>query len=284
MRNKFQIYLFFLFLCTWFVSCKKVPSGILSEKNMQSVMADVQLAEAMITSDYSAYSKEGSKEALFTSVFQKHNITQAQYDSSLVWYGRNMDIYMRVCDAVIAQLDKQKDAFGDIQPDAGPVEDKDSVNIWTRRDYVVFQPTDPGYGVYFDYKPSRGYLPGSQFLLSMDVWGLTPDMKHKPVVRLSLQQQDTTITVIREITEDGLFEMFAKTVATKRVMRVYGYIHLDKTMGNYHRIYIDTICLTRYNYGREIKLSGSPTEANLPETSSLPADSLNNKTGASAPR
>lgn len=255
MRSKSLTY--FIFFC-WvaFAACSKMPAGILSEKEMVTVMADVSLAEVMITGDYNAYSKEGAKEALFLSVFQKHHITKAQYDSSMVWYGRNIDIYMRVCDAVLAELKRRKNALGDIQPDAGPVEDKDSVNIWTRRDYVVFQKNNPGYGVYFDYTPGRGYLSGSQFVFSMNVWGVMPDMSHYPVVRLSLEQQDTTTTVIEKITKDGLFEMLATSVPTKRVRRVYGYIHFDDRNNDYHKIYIDSIRLTRYNYGKEILLNG----------------------------
>lgn len=255
MRCKFPTYFFFICL-TVLAACNKVPSGILSEKEMAAVMADVSLAEVMITDDYNAYIKEGAKEALFTSVFQKHHITQAQYDSSVVWYGRNIDIYVRVCDAAATELKRRKNALGDIQPDAGPVEDKDSVNIWTRRDYIIFQKNNPGIGVYFDYNPSRGYLSGSQFVFSMNVWGLTPDMAHYPVVRLSLEQQDTTTTVIEKITKDGMFEMLASSVPTKRVRRVYGYIHFDYKDSQSHKIYIDSIRLMRYNYGKEILLNG----------------------------
>ena len=79
------------FLC-W--SCSKAPSDILSEKEMQRVMTDVYLAEAMIGIDYNAYKSDSMKQALYESVFRKHGITQALYDSSMVWYGKNMDIFM----------------------------------------------------------------------------------------------------------------------------------------------------------------------------------------------
>ncbi len=58
------------------------------------------LAEAMVNVDYNTYKSDTMKLALYESVFRKHDITQAVYDSSLVWYGRNLDIYMEVYNRV----------------------------------------------------------------------------------------------------------------------------------------------------------------------------------------
>ena len=62
---------------------------------MQGVLTDMLLAEAMVNVDYNAYKSDTMKLALYESVFRKHDITQAVYDSSLVWYGRNLDITWR---------------------------------------------------------------------------------------------------------------------------------------------------------------------------------------------
>ena len=76
-----------LLATTLLAACSKVPDGILSEKKMQGVLTDMLLAEAMVNVDYNAYKSDTMKLALYESVFRKHDITQAVYDSSLVWYG-----------------------------------------------------------------------------------------------------------------------------------------------------------------------------------------------------
>ena len=75
-------------------ACSKVPDGILSEKQMQHVLKDMLVAESMIGVDYEHYKTDTSKVALYESVFRKHGIDQMMYDSSLIWYGRNLDIYI----------------------------------------------------------------------------------------------------------------------------------------------------------------------------------------------
>ena len=47
MRNRLHRYRYnvVLLLATWLVACSKVPDDILSEKKMQAVQVDMQLAE-----------------------------------------------------------------------------------------------------------------------------------------------------------------------------------------------------------------------------------------------
>lgn len=255
MRSKSRICFFLVLACIVF-ACSKVPGGILSEREMKSVLMDMRLAEAMVETNYKDFGTIEKKEALYASVFKKHKITQAYYDSSLVWYGRNLDIYMRVNDAVQAELKKQKDALGNIQPDDAPALNRDSLNIWTRRDFLVLQKNTAGQnGVFFDFKPSGGYTSGSQFVMSMNVFGLNSTMSHYPVVYLNAQMADTIISAKRDITKDGFVELVVKGLATKKVQRVYGYITLDNKDNNYHKIYVDSIRLMKYNYGTELGLT-----------------------------
>ena len=67
-----------------FAGCR--PKGILSSRKMQNVLYDLHRADAILRQ----YDLElGHDEALakyYEVVLEKHGITQAQFDSSLVWY------------------------------------------------------------------------------------------------------------------------------------------------------------------------------------------------------
>lgn len=256
---------------TLMLSCSKTPSDILPQKKMKEVLVDMHLAEAMINSDYKEYNANEKKEALYKSVFDKHGITEADYDSSLVWYGRNLDVYMQVYENVVAELNARKKALGDIQPDAAPNSNRDSVNVWNRFDFLTFIPEAPYNGVYFDFVPQGGYKAGSTFVLAMDVWGLNKNMTQAPEVRLSVEQTDTTFTSMRYITHDGLNQLMVKSRPLKPIRRVYGYIRLEESDDDYHyhKIYIDSIRLMRYNYGTDIKLE----KENIPQLI-FPKDTL----------
>lgn len=234
----------------WIAACSKVPDNLLSEKEMQRVLKDMLLAEAMTGRDAKLYPDSASKEALYLAVFRKHGITQALYDSSLVWYGGNLDIYMKVYDRVLKDIEREKTELGDVQAEAAPVYNSDSVDIWPRRPHLTLQPKALFNGVTFDIKPANGYSSGSVFSLGMQVWGLNEHMGRYPEIRLCADQGDTTVVIEEKVKHDGFHRTTLHTIATKRVRRVYGYIRLDGARPTgYYKIFIDRLELMKYNYG-----------------------------------
>lgn len=228
--------------------CSPVPDGILSQKEMQAVMTDMYIAESMISADNETFRDDAQKLALYESVFRKYNITRAEYDSSLMWYARNLDIYMRVCNMVSDDLKKRIADLGDVQRIDTEVNNNDSVDIWPRRSYLTFMPEAPFNGTTFNLAPKQPYPSGSSFVLSLEVWGINAAMPQRPEIRLCVEQSDTTLVINQKIQKDGYHEVQLKSLPTKRVRRVYGYIRLDNRDMYYHKIYADSIRLMRYNF------------------------------------
>lgn len=250
MRGKGWIYVW-LVAVVWLAACSKVPDNILSEKKMQSVLLDMLLAEAMTEIENKTYQTDTMKLALYESVFRKHGITRELYDSSLVWYGRNLDIYMDVYERVSNDLDARLNRLGDVQADAAPVSNQDSVDIWPRRPFFTLSPKAVFNGVTFDIKPEKNYTSGSVFVLGMRVWGLNSKSSDKPEIHLSAVQSDTIATVHRKIEKDGYYETILRTKPTKQVRRVYGYIRMGGTDSSYYKIYVDSLSLMKFKYGKD---------------------------------
>ncbi|MDR1344942.1 MAG: DUF4296 domain-containing protein [Tannerellaceae bacterium] len=242
-------YSLLIFLAITAMSCSKVPKGILPEKKMKDILIDIQLAENIISTNYKSYPDSTHKIALYQSVFRKHNITQAVYDSSLVWYGRNLDMLMTVYDLALSDIDKDIRDLGDVQVNTSFAENRDSSDIWPRRNYITFQPEALFNGTTFDIKPESEYMAGSVFVLSMYVWGIRQQMRYTPEIRFAAESQDTTLIVNEKITQDGYTEIILRTPAVKRTRHIYGHIRMDNADGNYYKVFINDLRLTRYNYG-----------------------------------
>lgn len=243
---KFSVTLLFI---AGIMACSKVPDGILSERKMKDVMIDMYLAEGLIGNDPMLFSDSIHRDALYQSIFRKHKITQAVYDSSLVWYGKNLDILVQVYDLAINDLNERVRALGDIQASAAPSSNQDSIDIWPRRNIHIFTPSALFNGVTFDIRPDRPYSSGSVFVFGMYFWGITDNMPFKPELRISIDQGDTTIYANKKITKDGYYNTIVRGLPTKRVDRVYGYIRMDNTNTDYYKVYVDSLNLMKYNYG-----------------------------------
>lgn len=230
---------------------------------MRKVLVDMQLAEAMIYMEPSAYRSTG-KNALYQSVFDKYQLTEAEYDSSLIWYGKHLDQYMRIYNLALADVKQQIAAIGDIKPAMAPSSNVDSLDIWIFRKYYEFYPHALSNTIIFDLQPDDLYSSGSAFVLSMQVWGITPDMQDPVEAHLKACQDDTTLVVKRTIRQDGYHEILLKTIPTKKVQRVYGYIRLHTDGALFHKIYLDDFSLMKYKYGSPaIERNDSLAAANM---------------------
>jgi len=246
-KRIFRFSLFVLGITFW-VACSRTPKGVIAEKKMRSILVDMHLAEAMINQNPQEYNNLGNKKAVYQSVFDKYSIKEAEYDSSLIWYGKNLDLYMRIYNLALSDVKKQIESMGDIRPEAMST-DMDSVNIWMYNNYYEFTPYSLSNTIIFDFKPTNQYASGSAFILGFHVWGISQD-NQSIELRLRADQNDTTLVVKNTIVDNGYNEIVLKTLPTKRVKRVYGYLRLNEELyPSYHKIYLDNIQLTKFKYG-----------------------------------
>lgn len=235
-----------LFAVILLSSCSHTPKGIIPEKKMRDVLIDMEMAEIIINENPDVYMSLDKKKALFRSVFEKHHLTEAEYDSSLMWYGRNIDIYMQVYDRAIEEVDERIKDMGDMQVEAFDAPYADSINVWVDKKYYVFFPKAVSNMVVFDLKPVEPYSADSRFVWEMQFWGLSSDKKQYIELNLRVDQMDTTVMAKAEINTDGLHRLTLHGIPDKPVERIYGYIRMKSSIVPYRKIYIDGLRLTKY--------------------------------------
>lgn len=246
MPNKvFRVILVAWWAVVLFSACSHTPEGVLSEKKMRDVLVDMQMAETIINEDPYTYSSFEKKNALFQSVFQKHRLTQAEYDSSLMWYGRNIDIYMRVYDMAMEEVDERIKDLGDVKAEAFDAFDADSIDLWVDKKYYVFSSKAVSNLLVFDLNPSEPYPADSRFVWEMQLWGLAMDKNQLLEVNLRAEQMDTTLMEKTEISHDGFHRLTLHGLSDRPINRVYGYIRMKSSLPH-HKIYIDCLQLTKY--------------------------------------
>ena len=232
------------------VACSRTPKGIIPDQKMKQILVDMQLAEALIQTEPSAYPTYEERRALYRTIFNKHNVTEAAYDSSMIWYGKHLEQYMRIFESALTDIKRQIDLIGDIKPDAAPASNADSLDIWMQHTYCVFSSrSQVNRMILFDLQPDEAYSSGSTFVLGLEVWGMTTHADNVLEARLYAAQDDTTLFARSNVTHDGYHTLQLKTLAVKQVKRVYGYLRLSVSDSAFHKIYVDRINLMKYRYG-----------------------------------
>ena len=90
--------------------CSQRPKEILSEKEMIDLMADLQLADAYSNSRVSSSEEDatGNRYDLARSVMAAHGVTPEQLDTTLGWYGKNLDEYVELYEKIDKELHKRR--------------------------------------------------------------------------------------------------------------------------------------------------------------------------------
>ena len=105
--------LFALFLYLVLPSCSApkvtIPSDVLSEAKMVSIMSDIQIAESVITFNFT--NKDTSKmqaDAFYDFIYKNHKTTKEQFNKSFDFYLSQPEILNKIYDEVLVELSKRQ--------------------------------------------------------------------------------------------------------------------------------------------------------------------------------
>lgn len=118
-KNKVKKRVCILFLLVFVLAaCSHKPDGVLSSGKMQSVLIDMHRTDGIVSAKGFSYGHDLEVAALYQSVMDKHGITQAEFDSSLVWYTDHPLQFNRIYPKVIETLEKERDRYAERAEDA----------------------------------------------------------------------------------------------------------------------------------------------------------------------
>ena len=174
-------------LASILVGCDKAPRGVIPESDMVHVLADFAKADCLISQFPNKFPNDSSKMALKQSILDKYDANIEMYDSSLVWYSKNLKLYTELHDKAVALLEKEGNIKHDSKnsnniwldnaartvANAGEQvrrvfpTDGDSANLWTeQQQWILTSALRNGY-ITFDFKPDREYKPGDMYSLNL---------------------------------------------------------------------------------------------------------------------
>ena len=134
-RNKEYLIVLFIGFILLFSACDGRPRGIISQSKMANVLTEMHKTDALMDERGITFNSYSNKVPYYNFIFKKYDISKAEFDSSLVWYTKNPQIFNNVYDKVIIQLtDLQKDVTKGKYHAIDSIElRKIRYNIWIKR-------------------------------------------------------------------------------------------------------------------------------------------------------
>lgn len=191
------------------------------------------------------------------SIYAKHGVTAEQVDTSLVWYGHNVEKYIEIYDGVIEQLEKDiKNA--DVSSGGERLHLAvvgDSVDAWSDVPYRHFFNGEPVDNVKFSFSHDENWEKGDVYTwrfyannrLSTINWTMAVDYT-----------DGTSDYMTSSVNQDGWNELKLVTDSAKTAKYIYGNISMNPIPGE--SVYLDSISLVRSRFSPSTYFRGNIKE------------------------
>lgn len=171
-------------------SCKpSLPSGVLSKSKMTDILYDYHLALAMAHMDDNG--DKGQSLAYREAVLRKHDVTSAEFDSSMVYYMRHTELLEDVYKDLTDRYNNEITAMGGSAKEGGEFANLsatgDTANVWNLATSMVFMPVKPFNSTSFDIKVDSTFHKGDRLMLDFDAQFIYQDGMRNGVAMLAVQ-------------------------------------------------------------------------------------------------
>lgn len=268
-------------------SCKpSLPSGVLSKGKMTDILYDYHLALAMAHMDDNG--DKGQSLAYREAVLRKHDVTSAEFDSSMVYYMRHTELLEDVYKDLTDRYNNEITAMGGSAKEGGEFANLsatgDTANVWNLAASMVFMPVKPFNSTSFDIKVDSTFHKGDRLMLDFDAQFIYQDGMRNGVAMLAVQFGNDSIaqrTIMIQSTQHYSVELSdADSLGIKSVKGYFMLMNGDNGTG------VSSQTTLKLMFLEHIKLirmhPQKPMAAPAGSSSSASSDSLRKDSASSA--
>lgn len=201
MRKSFYVILLCTVLASVAAACgKQKPKEVIGPEKMEVLLIDIHKSEAFMESDYSYYAEENRKDSIENAILAKHGVSRTEFDTSLIWYGKNIEKYIEIYKRVIERLQEEDNRtialmHGDKSNTNSITRSGDTVDIWNKDRFAVLDCNIGSNIVTFSVSSDDNFRDGDRFILKFKIVPLDGRMPVYPV-RATMAARDTNDSIM----------------------------------------------------------------------------------------
>lgn len=225
------------------VACSDRPADIIPESEMVEILADIQIAEAYERNGNAGPEFNGAnRELIGRGVLMDHGVSVEEMDSTLAWYGRNMDeyskLYKKVDQRLAALQQKYAKAAGE-SDNGGP-----STDLWPYGRHLVVDRNQLTQGLVVNIQ-LPDISPGDRLMWKMRTHGAT---RRRLILGVDYDDGRSEIVDNSNSSPELWVETSLQTDTLAKVKRIFAMLDVEHTVP---RVFIDSIQLLHYPFSIE---------------------------------
>jgi len=278
-----------LFMAMLFVGCQvEIPSGVIGKGKMERILYDYHIAQGMAEAQHGDVMKY--RYIYIQKVFEKHHVTQAEFDSSMVWYSAHASLLQDIYDKLDEKMSYTSNKMGIVTSEAERYatmsEDGDTARVWSSENVLVLaaNPVNNLYNI--SLRADSTYRPGDYFQLSFDNHFLVSDNHRECYASLTINYEGgKSVSATTRVGGDYIAKCYMAHDTTTAQLAIQSvdinfYLPYDPVDSHANRVLIvSKPALIRYHY-----LDPKPIAVDSLEDSSIVDTIVSTQTPSSGPR
>lgn len=268
--------------------CKpQIPSEYLEPDEMEAILYDFHVMTSMTGVHYEK-NTDYNKNLYMTEILEKHQVSQAVFDSSMVYYCTHAELLKSVYQNISSRLEEQVLALGastgEINKYSGYSEDGDTANIWRQNTEYLLTPIPPYNRVDFHIKGDSLFAAGDVLQLHfMSNFVYQSGTKDAVIYMAVTYDNDSVASYRNQVYMSGLSQLRVTTDNVHKIKSLKGFIYLDKGSDENNTMklmFINGVQLIRFHQQKKTAPLESPdSTAIVRDTTAIPRDTIHKRSG-----
>lgn len=250
--KKVPLYIVLFFLLTLFVNCKPgVPLRVISPSDMEEILYDYHIAQAMAEAERDSINFK--RYSYVSAVFEKHGISEAEFDSSMIWYSTHatylQTIYKSLKERYSSSVAALGAAVGGNDAFSNLEQNGDTANIWHERQFKTLRTRPTEDKLSFVLTADTTFRKGDSFLWDFNLVLISQSKKRNEVyVALYIKyDNDSVIGTTQRIYSNTRIRMKLEGDKNNVIKQIGGFVYYKKKVDDdaFNLLLMDDIKLIR---------------------------------------
>lgn len=221
------------------------------------MLVDYYMAKALSQQSKVSFSEREYTLALYTeAVFKRRGVTQAEFDSSLVYYYTRADRFLEIIGRVSERLDEQALMLGASEGEIGKYAnynaDGDTANIWSDRRTNVMLPMAPYNRWEFSLEADSTFKRGDALMMMFTSDYMYQSGEKNGLLYIAAVYSDTVVSRILRFTVSGVNQLRVPEDTLRKIRAIKGFFYLNEGKerpSTTRLLFLNNVQLIRFHTG-----------------------------------
>ena len=236
-RHVAIVSLFVVLISSVLTGCKpRVPGKYISPGKMEDILYDYHLASAASNLDPN-YNDTLRMQVYKLAVLKKYNVSEADFDSSMVYYTRHADRLHRIYENLSKRMSNEALALGastsEVNQHLSLSQNGDTANVWTG-DLSFILTKQPGFNCYpFSVVADSSFHAGDRFVLSFNTKFIFQEGMREGVALIALCfNNDSIASRMIRVSNDNSNRLEISDDKRIGIKKITGYFLMNKSQNS----------------------------------------------------